>query len=153
MRGLQRRALSGFAASAELADQHQVLEAAVGLMQLHQSVATIHAHEAEFPAEHRAGRHLERALAERAAGKEHHLAPEAAVVLLHIGDGLGGLALGPKAPQPEPHQAPLIAGLQAENRWCAVQHGTGGIEGRKRTAPLTEVAQEVLPLAGHARLQ
>ena len=92
--GFQGGALLGAAAGAELADQHQALEDPIGAVKLHQSVAPVSGHEAEFSAEGRARCHLQGALAEGARVEEHHLFAQGAVLLADLA---GGWGVGPVA--------------------------------------------------------
>ena len=146
--GFQWGALRGAAAGAELADQHQALEDPFGAVELHEPVAPVSGHEAEFSAEGRARCHLQGALAKGARGEEHHLFAEGAVLLA---DFAGGWSVEPvaEAAQAEVHQPFFVAFFEGEDRGGAVALGAAGIEGDEGAVPLPQVLQEVLPLTSH----
>ena len=83
-------------------------------MELHQPVAPVSGHKAEFGAEGRGRCHLQGALAEGARGEEHHLFAEGAVLLADLA---GGWRVGPiaEAAQAEMHQPLVVALGEAED--------------------------------------
>lgn len=147
------------AAGTELTDQHQLLKAAGLAVQQHKAVAAVVPDEAELTAERCLWGNLQRALVERSRREEHHLPAQAAVVLLH---GVAGFACPicwpttdrhrrsrRPAPQPKAHQPVVIVTGQREHRRAARAQDAIGGHGGEAAPPFAEVAQKVLPLAGH----
>jgi hypothetical protein len=137
------------AALSLLTDQHQLGWHPIGIGEVHQAMAAVGGHEGELTAEHRRRGHLQRTLAERPRLEEHHLAPQAAVLLAVVAARFPHRFEGGPAPQAEDHQPVVIGRLEGQQRGRFILQRPRGAEVGEGAPPGPQVAQEVAPLVIH----